>query len=73
MLKPGRLGKGVVAGGAMRAVVELTGIKDIVAKSFGSSNALNVARATMKALGTLTPAAVVVAAPAVAPAEVVAA
>lgn len=72
MLKPGRIGKGVVAGGAMRAVVELAGIKDIVAKSFGSSNALNVARATMKALGTLTAVAPVVA-PAAAPAEVVAA
>jgi small subunit ribosomal protein S5 len=53
MLRPAKEGRGVVAGGAMRAVIELAGIKDVVAKSLGSSNKLNVAKATMKALETL--------------------
>jgi len=42
-----------VAGGAMRAVIELAGIKDVVAKSLGASNKLNVAKATIKALSRL--------------------
>ena len=54
MLRPAKEGRGVVAGGAMRAVIELAGIKDIVAKSLGSSNKLNVAKATIKALGVLS-------------------
>ena len=53
MLRPAKEGRGVVAGGAMRAVIELAGIKDVVAKSLGASNKLNVAKATMKALETL--------------------
>lgn len=53
MLKPAREGRGIVAGGAVRAVVDLAGIKDIVSKSLGSSNKLNVARATIEALRTL--------------------
>lgn len=50
MVKPAKEGRGIVAGGAVRAVVDLAGIKDIVSKSLGTSNKLNVARATIKAL-----------------------
>jgi small subunit ribosomal protein S5 len=50
MIKPAKEGRGIVAGGAVRAVVDLAGIKDIVSKSLGTSNKLNVARATIKAL-----------------------
>jgi small subunit ribosomal protein S5 len=54
MIRPAQEGRGVVAGGAMRAVIELAGIKDVVAKSRGTANKLNVAKATMKALETLS-------------------
>jgi small subunit ribosomal protein S5 len=50
MIKPAKAGRGIVAGGAVRAVVELAGIRDIVSKSMGSSNKLSVARATLAAL-----------------------
>ncbi len=50
MIKPAKAGRGIVAGGAVRAVVELAGIRDIVSKSMGSANKLSVARATLKAL-----------------------
>lgn len=50
MLKPAKEGRGIVAGGAVRAVVDLAGIKDIVSKSQGTANKLNVARATIEAL-----------------------
>jgi small subunit ribosomal protein S5 len=53
MLKPARKGRGIVAGGPVRTVVELAGIKDIVSKSLGSSNKLNVARTTVSALSKL--------------------
>lgn len=53
ILKPGKEGRGVIAGGAIRSVVDLVGIRDVVAKSLGCSNKLNVARATVEALRTL--------------------
>ena len=52
-LKPAREGRGIVAGGAVRAVVDFAGIKDIVSKSLGTANKLNVARATIEALKML--------------------
>lgn len=53
MLKPAPEGTGVIAGSKVRAVLELGGVKNVVAKSFGSNNPLNQVRATIRALGML--------------------
>ena len=52
-MRPASSGTGVIAGGAMRAVLESAGIKNVLAKSQGSSNPHNVVKATMKALSNL--------------------
>jgi len=53
MIKPAKDGKGIVAGGAMRLIFELAGIRNITGKSLGSSNKINIAKATIKALEQL--------------------
>lgn len=60
-MQPASQGTGIIAGGAMRAVFEVLGVKNVLAKSYGSTNAVNVVRATVKALTDMSSAEVIAA------------
>src|ERR1043165_380998 len=53
MLRPASEGTGVIAGGGVRAVLELAGVRNVLAKSLGTTNPINMAKATMAALHDL--------------------
>lgn len=53
VMRPASQGTGLIAGGGMRVVLELAGVRDVLAKSLGSANPVNVVKATMKAISLL--------------------
>ncbi|OQW94683.1 MAG: 30S ribosomal protein S5 [Beggiatoa sp. IS2] len=53
-MQPASEGTGIIAGGAMRAIFEVVGVRDVLAKTIGPSNPINVVRATFKALVTMS-------------------
>ena len=53
-MQPASEGTGVIAGGAMRAVLEVAGVQNVLAKCYGSTNAANVVQATFKGLRDMT-------------------
>ncbi|MBK4764839.1 MAG: 30S ribosomal protein S5 [Pantoea sp. Brub] len=52
-MKPASKGTGIIAGGAMRAILEVAGVHNVLAKTYGSTNPINVVRATMNGLGNM--------------------
>ena len=52
-MQPASEGTGIIAGGAMRAVLEMVGVKNVLAKCYGSTNPVNVVRATVKGLAQM--------------------